>query len=207
MSNSNTFFAKSIQINGHQPTVKEHLTKVAELAKKFGAKFDCGEEAWLAGQFHDFGKYSKAFQTRLQNRKRYSSGIDHAICGAAVLAGHAKNYYPYRTIVECIYGHHCGLCDYGELRGDLEYVITNQVPIQIDGKISALSGPQDFQQAIHAFKKDFPDFHMPNIRKKNNNYASEIKEMLFARMLFSCLVDADYSISASDERPEYLSEN
>lgn len=30
--------------------------------------------------------------------------------------------------------------------------------------------------------------------------------MLYTRMLFSCLVDADYSISASDDNPDYLTQ-
>ena len=42
------YSAKSLQEYGHQPAVQEYLRKVADLAKDFGARFNCSNEAWLA---------------------------------------------------------------------------------------------------------------------------------------------------------------
>jgi len=39
--------------------LEEHLLNVAELAKKFGDEFGSGEWAYLAGLWHDVGKYSE----------------------------------------------------------------------------------------------------------------------------------------------------
>ena len=197
------YFAKSVQENGHQPTVQEHLRRVADLAENFGSRFNCSNEAWLAGQLHDFGKYSESFQERLDDKSKEGPGIDHAICGAILIMKLAKKYSQYRPIVECICGHHRGLREYGELYGILEENLTNPKPIEINGRYIALSGKEQYQKAMRLFQMDFPNFRIPDLRKKKTE-SSEISEMLFTRMLFSCLVDADYSVSASDERPDYL---
>lgn len=39
--------------------LEEHLPNVAELAKKFGDEFGCGEWGCLAGVWHDLEKYSR----------------------------------------------------------------------------------------------------------------------------------------------------
>lgn len=39
--------------------LEEHLLNVAELAKKFGDEFGSGDWAYLAGLWHDLGKYSR----------------------------------------------------------------------------------------------------------------------------------------------------
>ncbi len=42
--------------------LEEHLKGTAELAALFAAEFGCGEWGYLAGVWHDIGKYSKDFQ-------------------------------------------------------------------------------------------------------------------------------------------------
>ena len=76
------YYAKSKLPDGSQPTVKEHLSAVAKLAKQYGELFGRGEEAWVAGLFHDFGKYSEAFAEVLQGTR---TNVDHAMCGASFL--------------------------------------------------------------------------------------------------------------------------
>ena len=58
-----TYYAKSPQQDGAQETVREHLQRVEALAQTYGKSF--GAEI-PAGLFHDFGKYSAAFQKVLQ---------------------------------------------------------------------------------------------------------------------------------------------
>ncbi len=42
-------------------SLEEHLKGTAELAKSFADKFGSGYWAYLAGLWHDIGKYSKEF--------------------------------------------------------------------------------------------------------------------------------------------------
>jgi HD superfamily phosphohydrolase YqeK len=37
--------------------LEEHLTRVAELARQFARRFDAAEWGYLAGLWHDMGKY------------------------------------------------------------------------------------------------------------------------------------------------------
>ena len=78
----NQYYAKSILKNGKHPTVFEHLTEVSQKAKEYGQIIGCGEEAGLAGLFHDFGKYSRDFSGVLIGKKAH---VDHAVGGAAYL--------------------------------------------------------------------------------------------------------------------------
>ncbi len=70
------YWAKSKDTQGHQETVKEHLQKVSELARQFGEGIGAADAAQLAGQMHDLGKYSEAFQKVLEGAK---TDVDHAL--------------------------------------------------------------------------------------------------------------------------------
>ena len=76
------YYAKSPQKGGTQETVREHLQAVETLAQTYGESFGAGTPAGLCGLFHDFGKYSAAFQKVLLGTQ---TGVDHAIGGAAFL--------------------------------------------------------------------------------------------------------------------------
>ena len=51
--------------HSREQTVYGHLTGTAELAKQFAAAFGAEEDGYLLGLLHDIGKYSDAFQHRL----------------------------------------------------------------------------------------------------------------------------------------------
>ncbi len=207
------YYAKSKLPDGSQPTVKEHLSAVAKLAKQYGEEFGRGEEAWVAGLFHDFGKYSEAFAGVLQGTR---SNIDHAMCGAAFLnrvksdkkIKRAKRTY--RPIIEAINGHHAGLAAYDELE---PFLIRNYYEGEDispnGGKTAAMAGEGEYGKAAGCFQGDFPQFSWSKLQKyiasnDENVEIHNIETMLYTRMLFSCLVDADYSVSASDTDPQYL---
>lgn len=206
------YYAKSRAVDGHQLTVKEHLKEVSELAFNYGDEFGCGEIAALAGQFHDFGKYSDSFQDLLNGR---TSKIDHAICGAAFLNQCAKGKSAaeavFKPALEAINGHHDGLLAYGELRERLNLNMTTADPIESpSGKTSAISGFEEYQAADKAFKQDFPEYKFPSpkaLRASLPDGNEHVISMLYTRMIFSCLVDADYTASALDENSDYLADS
>lgn len=201
------YYAKSKLPGGGQPTVGEHLAAVAELAERFGTEFGHGEAARVAGLLHDFGKYSAAFQGVLDHTR---NGIDHALPGAALLLRCGKAYAP---VIEAICGHHSGLASFLSLRPKLLKSQSSEARVEtVQGKTVALAGPKQYETAFAAFRRDFPDFSPPRLAARKvsagvPDYITNVQKMLYTRLLFSCLVDADYTVSASDENAAYPEES
>lgn len=203
--NRKIYYAKSIQSNGVHRTVKEHLQAVAELAAKFGEEFGQKEQAETTGLFHDFGKYGDLFQEVLEGTFQHA---DHALPGGAVLYSSAVKCRVYRYIMEAINGHHDGLLEYDQLKNYVEESWKNEEPvIGISGKTSTLSGKNQYQKAMKLFMLDFPTVKIKLFTDFLPSDAGNIERMLYTRMLFSCLVDADYNVSASDTNENYLTES
>ena len=209
MSENNQYFAKSKLANGMQPTLAEHLNSVAQVAEKFGITFGCGDAAKLAGQFHDFGKYSRRFQKVLTGEQ---TGIDHAFSSAAFLykqisssKGLPQEYVP---VIEVILAHHSELNPLGDWKNKFVESLQGEETEGHKGKISALSG-EEYRVAMKQFQKDFPRCKFAKLKpflaaSNEGLYQRNLEWMLYTRFLFSCLVDADYSVSANEEDHSYL---
>ena len=163
---------------------------------QFGKEISLPMTAWLCGIFHDFGKYSVLFQNVLNGT---AGGIDHAICGAVYLyATKAQKREAYRLAAAVIAAHHSTLRSYESLLPELSSILRGQGSrICGTGKQAALFGIQEYQEAIEAFCRDFPTFSYRKL--ENGEKATPLENMLKARMLFSCLVDADYTASSKKE--------
>ena len=174
---------------------KDHLAEVGKLAERYGEEIGRKEEGGVAGRLHDFGKYSDRFQGVLLGTHH---GIDHAVGGAVYLYLRKKNArIRYTSVIESILGHHDGLRSMDEL--DAKWKAENYAAC-LTQKAPALSTEEEYQEAIRAFHEDFPNaFKLPK-----QKFEEGLEAMLDTRMLFSCLVDADYTISALDNDPEYL---
>lgn len=196
------YCAKSANEAHGEISNREHLDKVSELAALFGAETGQSREAELAGLFHDFGKYSARFQNVLKGEEH---GIDHAVAGAALLYSRQRLSCTYKPIIEAIQGHHDGLVSLTEMETALKNTLTDgEADYCPSGKKPSLRGNTEFQTALCAFLKDFPAFRFTKLDERTVMAGKNVRDMLDTRMLFSCLVDADYSVSASDDEPDYL---
>ena len=205
------YFAKSKQKNGKQPTVQEHLRDVSDKAGEYGTEIGLGEEARTAGLLHDFGKYSGLFQGVLTG---LASGIDHAVGGALYLyrpvdgkKGAYKGSPAIPFILEAIRGHHDGLIGWDSFRDDFYRIKTAHDWHSVRSEKNwSVQSDEQYREAAKAFKADFPDFSVPKTAVScpplTAEYPEQIKSMLYTRLLFSCLVDADYSVSAHEADPE-----
>lgn len=198
------YYAKS-EKNGKHPTVGEHLAAVSELAGHYGAEVGMEAAAALSGKLHDFGKYSEAFQGVLQGSRR---SIDHALPGAGFLCNAAKPTRGVKMAAAVINGHHDGLKSFGTIEDYLRQSKTEWTVCNA-GKESALWGQEAYQNAIKAFSQDFLDFKLPKLAvpprtETENKMLPNLEDMLYTRMLFSCLVDADHSVSANNESAEEI---
>lgn len=150
--------------------LEEHLDKVAELAQNFASQFDAGEWGRLAGLFHDAGKATKAFTQRLEGSTRR---VDHASYGARLAKEKAGKLGLLLSYVIC--GHHGGLPDGGLQEGQLHFRLRN-ANIADD---TVLLPEADVAAELR------PPFLL---EPQWAGYSLAF----FTRMVFSCLVDADF---------------
>jgi CRISPR-associated endonuclease/helicase Cas3 len=165
----------------------EHLREVARLAAGFAAPFGGSDWAHLAGLWHDLGKYRPRFQRYI----RLASGFeaDAHIRGEAGKAPHstagalfARDRFKEagRVLAYLIAGHHAGLYDWNSENSSLEYRLQQQDSrAELDEALTA-EPPADVLDSA-TFK--------PDLRRVPGGSAGFA---LWLRLLFSCLVDADF---------------
>jgi CRISPR-associated endonuclease/helicase Cas3 len=163
----------------------EHLAGVAALAACFARNF--GEDwARLAGQWHDLGKYRPRFQNYIRNVTGFEADAHikgeagkapHSTAGALHACDSFQNAG--RILAYLIAGHHAGLDDwYGGLNVRLD------LPASREELNEALAEkPPASILDSGAFKPDLRTMTIPGGGKGFS---------LWVRMLFSCLVDADF---------------
>lgn len=163
------YLAHISEDKSREESILAHLTETAIRARAFAEAFQCGEWGYGCGLMHDIGKYSEKFQKRL----RGGSITDHATAGARELYNRHNYIAAY-----CISGHHSGLLDGGgaaDSGGDAT----------LQGRMKKeLENYQAYREEIQ-----IPEFPRPPIKILGNGGFSI---SFFIRMLFSCLVDADY---------------
>lgn len=160
---------------GRWQTLADHLRQVAALARQFGEPLGLGHEAELAGLLHDLGKYSERFQARLRNPA--VRGINHWAAGTAYAARLA-------TIAFAIDGHHTGI---PSRDGDgIKQTIAKMLDDREREEFCRCR--EAVPELVQRCQTDGLRFPEVPIRKTGAVFA----ESLRTRMLFSCLVDADF---------------
>lgn len=154
-------------------TLKNHAENVAALAAQFAEPFGAAEIARYTALLHDLGKYSEPFQNRLRGGKR----VDHATAGAKEAIARWK--MTGKLMAYCIAGHHAGLANgsgEGNNRSTLKERLAADIPTL-----------NPVWQAEIPLPEKIP---LPPL-KSNPKYPG-FAQAFFTRMLYSCLVDADY---------------
>jgi len=162
--------------------LSEHLEGVAELAAESASVFGGSVLASVAGLMHDVGKYTDRFQKRLEGDP---SRVDHATWGAWLLREKYKGAD--RSVAAllgyAVAGHHAGLANgsNGERRSSL-------------GERLAQEYLQSLPPLLPAWEKEIslPErLNLPDgFRLQKDRGAFQLS--LLIRMVFSCLVDADF---------------
>lgn len=173
------YYAKSKTASGQQITVKQHISAVAELAEKYGAKFGMEKQCWLAGLFHDFGKYSDAFQGVL---KGTHSNIDHAQGGAAILYRSCGKKENYNAVIEAIHGHHDGLEGVNSLHSAFnDNFVEGRRDCANAEKTSALAGADEYKKAYASFMGDFRSLKFRSFRNLNRRMTRMRKSTIWKK--------------------------
>jgi CRISPR-associated endonuclease/helicase Cas3 len=156
----------------------EHLGAVAVAAGARGAKFGAGNAAALTGVLHDLGKYSLAFQRRLEGA---GEKVDHSTAGAQQVVRSATDpdsKVIAKVIAHAIAGHHAGLPD---THGD-EASLDSRLKRKVDAIDPA------WRVQISPVISDL----MPKPMDWGNGSTVPYRLAFLGRMIFSCLVDADF---------------
>lgn len=161
--------------------LKTHLFDTAKKAREFAEDAGVGDLAHTAALLHDIGKYSKAFQKRLEGSGRK---VDHATAGAREILKLFNNEGLEKNLATmlsyCIAGHHTGLPDYGDAT-------------DVDGTGTLLSRVEKKRlEDYNAYKTeiDVASLTLKGRKLKTSNEAFSVAFM--TRMIFSALVDADF---------------
>ncbi len=175
-------------------SLEDHLTSVAALSSQFASHFRAADWGHIVGLWHDIGKYSPAFQAYLHKEngfeahlEQYKGRVDHSTAGAQ----HAFNVIrPWgRLLAYVLAGHHAGLADAGGAASSL------------DGRLKKTVEP--FDAAPKEILGVSTSLSNPNLTVDTTNRERAAFQLaLFTRMLFSCLVDADFLATEQFMNPE-----
>jgi CRISPR-associated endonuclease/helicase Cas3 len=185
-------------------SLADHAEGVSLLAGEFASTFNSSEWAALAGLWHDLGKYRDGFQRYIRQCGDPDAHIEGRVAGpdkthSAAGALWAQRYFQEvdkssgpviaRVLSYLIAGHHAGLSDWaGENRSlrnrfasedakrELETTCTAPIPEHLLRPAGSLPDLNDLLR----YRDDDKDDPIPG------------RFALWVRMLFSCLVDADF---------------
>lgn len=156
---------------------EEHQEGVSLMASKFAANFGMAEWGRVLGLLHDKGKEKKAFQQHIlkESKKDPLIKVEGDYRHAYVGALIAKVLFPnfHLLMDNVLMGHHRGLYD----DGDMKEVLKQQMPDDV------------------TIEKVRADLEIPRLEKPKDIHHLE-------RMLYSCLVDADFLDTEAFMQPE-----
>ncbi len=176
--------------------LEEHLREVGRIAGKKAASFGSNDWAQLAGLWHDLGKYRPAFQSYLRRASGYDTEahiegkgkVDHSTAGALYAFDKLNNIGV--VLAYLIAGHHAGLPDW----------------FSVESAGATLSNRIDEGKKKHyldeALKEQVPKHILNPILPTSKSVGGSEGLHLWIRMLFSCLVDADFLDTESFMSPE-----
>ncbi|NWF51217.1 MAG: CRISPR-associated helicase Cas3' [Ignavibacteriaceae bacterium] len=193
--------------------LKNHLVDTAKKASEFANDFGNNDWAELAGFLHDLGKYHPNWQKYIRREtgyfdeeahiEGYGNRPNHSQAGAAFIFEKIKNKRVAKILAYVIGCHHSGLKDW---TADLENrLFEGEILITDD-----LQKIKPIEEAKQFLGKPIPS-STPIIYKNQIDKNSSEQIHLWIRMLFSCLVDADFldteSYMQNEEkvRGDYLS--
>lgn len=169
--NESQFYAHISEDGTRKQTIESHLLGTAEKAAKFAAEIGEENRGYLAGLIHDVGKYSKAFQKRLEGGAK----VDHSSAGAQLAFKHLRE----ALVAMVISGHHGGIPDFGsrnDVAGDGTFIGRMKKEVE---DYTAWESEEVFQL-------------WQQREQPSSQHLNGVDLPFRLRMLYSCLVDADY---------------
>lgn len=168
-------YVTHLKPDGTYQPLKAHEENVAALAGKFAEAFGAKAHGERTGLLHDIGKYSDNGQKR-QRDPEHTAKVDHATAGAQ-LAWKLKDC----VAAFAVAGHHGGLPDMGSGSDDGGGTLWARLNKPLTGG----NDPSAWKNEI-----EIPEKICYPAWLETEKDARRLA--MYTRMLFSCLVDADY---------------
>lgn len=178
-----SFYAHSGLLEDHSDwqTLFCHANNVGALAAEFATPFSSQEIAYYTGLLHDLGKYSERYQKRLHGGAK----VNHSTAGAKIAVERWGEILG-KMMAFCIAGHHAGLAN-GAGEGKNRATLTQRLQENFGTASNELPPlAPTWQQELNLPEKLRPPSLKPSKNEPLFSYA------FFIRMLYSCLVDADF---------------
>lgn len=176
-------------------TLDEHLVACAKLAREFAAVFGSGPWGDSLGGNHDDGKARQAFQAYLKRSNGLLDaaydGSDHSHSGVGACWAVAKFGKLGRILAYCIAGHHAGLPDWA---GGV--TPNGALQLRLETEKTVLDEPAVAEWLREQGVKWSDWKPAPPWKFKPGDVS------FWIRMLFSCLVDADFLNTEAFMSPE-----
>lgn len=172
--------------------LEEHLRKVAGKAGAFSQTFNSKEWGYLAGLWHDLGKYRPAFQAHIKRKSGYQPDA-HITSEDNPKTAHASTGAVYAeqklgswglVLSYLIAGHHAGLPDYEYEKDDAKGRPLKEVLKEDEGLLA--------EARKQKIPEDILNGELPGTEPLGGPENLHLYLHLWIRMLFSCLVDADF---------------
>lgn len=178
------FYAHSLEGRSESDwqLLSHHLLQVSEGASERASVFGAAELGAVAGVLHDLGKYTLPFQERLRGSP---ARVDHSTWGARIAAERLGILG--QLLAYGIAGHHAGLANgrgEGERTALADRIAAEDLPT-LDG---AWEGEITLPNKL-SFPAGFKHYGQEKQQAKDRQ---PFQLAMLARMLFSCLVDADF---------------
>ncbi|MFA6499536.1 MAG: CRISPR-associated endonuclease Cas3'', partial [Desulfurivibrionaceae bacterium] len=224
---SNCFIAHRRESDQTEQSVREHLENVSLICRCLAEKIGVPDAGELLGLLHDLGKYSKQFQTYIQSATgmldpdvddeyvdatSLRGKIDHSSAGAQWIWENFHRYGPQgelagQVLALCLASHHGGLIDCLKPGGENGFVARmrkdvakthlqeciGSVDSEVLMRLNFLATPALIQECSQQI------FKLVDPGKNQSEIVKHFNIGLWARFLFSCLIDADRINSADFE--------
>lgn len=160
--------------DGTEQSVLQHRQGTVALAERFANRFGDGEYGRICAWLHDAGKYTEAFQKRIRGANIH---VDHSTAGAQIV--HKMIPGMGMWLAYCIAGHHGGLPNGGN-------PTDTQAEVTLSGRL---------KRNVEDYSAFYDENTLPPLPQKQPFqplYKAGFSVSFFIRMVYSCLVDADY---------------
>lgn len=180
-------WAHSANYKGEKHDLVDHILSTAELAEEFANEVGIEGFAYAAGLYHDIGKCHPSFQQYLEDPTAPRSVRDHSSAGAVKTA----HLSPLGALCAfAVAGHHSGLSSRAALQERVAEKQTAEVvstALQIGEQLFQSRGVSEGE-----IPTDFSEKWSHLVKSARTSRPRPESLEVWLRMLFSCLVDADY---------------
>lgn len=194
------YYAKSANPDGTQETIEHHLRRCGELCSQFLSRTVYGDWGLAIGNIHDFGKISPMFQLVLKGKKQY---VNHALPAAALAFKLYKKKLKGRIVAAVVASHHSELRDFGWYSGTIDGMLRGDA-FDKEGLSLSMTGEKEYEKAKGLWQSGFQKIRLEDKALSFDEECPLLAKMLLERILFSALIDADWSSSAEVSDDSYI---